>query len=296
MKSGRNHFSPQAEKVEKANEPAAWNRDWRWLSRTPPLMEASPLPDWLVEALSGPLRETAPLHRFFEGRSHHRVGLYTEALMAAALEGAEAIEEVRHGIPVRDEIRTIGELDFLFRHRDLLYHLELAVKFYLHDPATTGLGSHFVGPNRGDTFERKATRLLEHQLPLGRRAFPEVERSFLLCTGLIFYRLGESPPSTLPAHLSPDHGRGLWTTSGEFPDWVADRKPGARAAILGKPFWLGADPDRAISGIVPEVEEHFSRTRYPLLLAWDEGEGEDSPPGRRLFVVPDDWSKSDAES
>lgn len=273
------------------NSADRWKRDWQWLARRAPLIDEAPLPRSITEEWKKPLSVLAPVEAFFSPdttpRTAHRVGYYTEALVHAALLGVPGVTDLRHGLPVREEARTLGELDFLFRHEGRLCHLEVALKFYLYSAGATCLGSRYIGPNAGDTLERKAAKLLGHQLPLGRRAFPEVDASYLFCPGILFHHPGEENPAATPEFLSPGHDRGVWLRSSEFGDWLVRGNRYGRGEILRKPFWLSALPSLPIEEVASEVDRHFTTSRHPLALALSESEDTADP--MRVFVVADDW-------
>jgi hypothetical protein len=218
------------------------------------------------------------------------VGYYNEALVHSALLGVPGITDLQHSLPVREGTRTLGELDFLFRYEDQLCHLEIALKFYLYSAKETCLESHYIGPNAGDTLERKSAKLLGHQLLLGKKAFPEVAESYLFCPGILFYHPQEIAPEITPAFLSPGHGHGIWLRASEFAEWANRKNSCEVGEILRKPFWLSARPTRPIDEVVSAVESHFAESRYPVALAISSLEERNDP--KRLFVVADDWPRS----
>ncbi len=272
-----------------------WYSDWQWLAQRAPLIDQAPLPDSILEAWQNPLTEFGPVEDFFSPkttpRTAHRVGYYNEALVHSALRGVPGVTDLQHSLPVRDGTRTLGELDFLFRCEGKVCHLEVALKFYLYSANEICLGSHYIGPNAGDTLERKTEKLLRHQLLLGKQAFPEVTESYLFCPGILFYHPEESGSDTALEHtpdfLSPNHDRGFWLRASEFGDWIAQEAHFNAGKILSKPFWMSACANQAINEVVSEIEEHFAQSRYPVALALSSTDRGDEP--KRLFVVSDDW-------
>ncbi len=240
-------------------------RDLRWLVDCPDLLVTPAsirLPD---PFLTNQPIDWSPVIRFHETKSSYRVGYYVEALVQAWLGVTPGIEEIQQGIQVRKEKITLGELDFLFRRDGELQHLEVALKFYLYAPDRIANGSHFIGPNAADNFERKRDRLLTKQLPFGRLYDPEIQRSQHLVKGVIFYPEGVSEIDEMPDNLNPLHARGTW----QFYSEVKDRS----AEMMAKPFWLDLGETRAV-----ELTQPIS---HPCLFT-DES-------GYHHFVVEDSW-------
>ena len=136
------------------------------------------------------------------------------------------------GIELRAEGRTLGELDLLVSGEGEVWHLELAVKFYLCAPGRPGdAWSDWIGPNGRDRLDRKLDRMRDHQLPLGQS---EHARSHLAALGL--------PAPTRSAAVlhgvrfilaRPGACAGRWCTVAERPE---ARTRGARAdasAVVG---------------------------------------------------------------
>ncbi len=73
-----------------------------------------------------------------------------------------------HNLPVKDENRTIGEIDFIVQDErsKKLIHVELTYKFYLVDPTFSELTHQLIGPNRKDTFFRKMEKIRDKQFSL----------------------------------------------------------------------------------------------------------------------------------
>lgn len=95
-----------------------------------------------------------------------RLGHQVEFVFLQMLEAHPDYEVLAHSIQVRKGNRTIGELDFIVRHNNQVYHIELSCKFYLIDPDITEPIHRLVGPNRGDMFFTKLDKTKEQQLPL----------------------------------------------------------------------------------------------------------------------------------
>ena len=63
-------------------------------------------------------------------RSPKRLGRRFESLLTALFEQSEHVKLLGHGIVVKDQKQTIGELDYLIELPDRIIHLEVAIKFY----------------------------------------------------------------------------------------------------------------------------------------------------------------------
>ncbi|QDT13898.1 DUF1853 family protein [Stieleria marina] len=227
---------------------------------------------------------------------NRRVGKYFEHLIRFWLAEIRGVTDLEHSRQIRDVKRTIGELDFLYTdEQGRRTHLEIAVKFYLHTPDADVGGSHFIGPNAADTFDRKMSRLFDHQLPLGRQHISGITQTIAIVKGRIFYHPNNAVPRSLPAKLSPDHGQGNWIRQSEtrcFQDQPSD----SRFCVLRKPHWLAneiaaIDDDSLMSkaGIADCLERHFQQNNHPVLVSQLEMSRGHYEEANRLFVVNDEW-------
>lgn len=258
--------------------------DLQWLLDCPSLIESEMTFDF-----SAPLTNEVkwePVRRFHETKAAHRVGYYVESLIESWLVSQDTVSDLQHGIQIRREKETLGELDFLFRQGGKLHHLEVALKLYLCFPEGAENGSHFVGPNATDSFERKRDRLLDKQLPFGKAHFPEIEESSHAVKGMIFYHPTDERAVPLPASLNPLHARGLWIRESELEGFLSGFRSGQSGRILKKPFWLAAHgDDLGVEGIEEAAANHFQKWDGPVFLALFEESREVS----RVFVMPDCW-------
>ena len=266
-----------------------WRRDLRWCIESPLLID--PPGEGGVDPGELELGRDEGAAGGYQAFSGHRVGYYFESLVAHWLGDVRQVEMVAQGHQVVEGGRTLGEIDFVFRDEaGVLNHWEVAAKFFLYSEHHEVLGSHFIGPNAGDTFERKRDKLLGQQLELSRSVFPEVGRRVAFVKGRIFYHPEEQHPDELPGTMAGNHLRGTWIRFGEL-DWLA--AVAERFCILEKPHWLaperlGHDDPRLL-----QAPELVGRLRAgddrPVLLA---GLAEDRDTWReteRIFVVSDDW-------
>ncbi len=202
-------------------------RDLAWTLLSPPLIESTlqrhPLtgstwarrPPMLAEWLLEQDHQPATLIDWLAGTSR-RLGLYYERLWQFGLAHAPGISLIAANIPVRDEGRTLGELDVLFEDGEGMHHLELAVKFYLGPIDLPERAQCWVGPGAEDRLDLKLSRLEGDQLSLA----PRPQARTLLATlgaqqptsrfwmgGYLFHPAG---PATAPAGAAQEHLRGEW--------------------------------------------------------------------------------------
>ena len=223
---------------------------------------------------------------FVEERTEHRVGHYFENLIHFWLKHIRGVEIIAHRQPVRDEERTLGELDFVFRDEaGRLNHWEVAVKFYLQTTSNDG-HPKYLGPNTNDSLERKLERMRNHQLPLSGRIYNDVEIRQAFVKGWLFQPTGIDLALDVEM-LNPGHLRGGWMHAGEI-----DGKGGfdgrAQAfSVMKKPFWLTPErPYRSMDEFADCARDHFAKRTTAMHVAlFDEAREET----RRLFVVRDGW-------
>ena len=226
-------------------------------------------------------------------RVSHRVGYYVETLLEVWLGTIPGVTEIRRGIQIQDGKTTRGELDFLFQQDGRLHHLEVALKFFLHQPHAPG-GSHestseFPGPNARDNFEKKRDKILNSQLPFGRSCFPEVSESRALMKGMIFYHPQQTFATNLPEKMNPDHARGMWIRSTEW-ELLRQGFPNYSGCILQKPFWLAEKTSLSpLPELTAELQQHFSGSDSPVLLSLRLAKGNVETESIRLFVVSAAW-------
>ncbi len=270
--------------------------DLTWVINSPSLIAGGPV----VDPVDPRQVDARHLVAYFDGFSGHRVGRYFERLVLYWLRYIRRVEIVAQSLQIRDGKRTIGEIDLLFRdEQGRLTHWEIAVKFYLHVAHPQALGSHYIGPNVRDTFERKMERLFLDQLPRSERDFPDVEVRQAFVKGRIFYQPHEAVPAPPPEHLSPEHLRSEWIRAADVAA-LHDRGDTVYQ-ILEKPFWLSEQTARqgdsellSHEELVERLKEHFAtRDRCVLVAQLEAGSGSSSAAmldeTQRLFVVPDHW-------
>jgi hypothetical protein len=210
-------------------------RQLGWLVQAPTLLPCSPFHD-AGHLLQRELQaDPALLHnaatRLQSHPSPRRLGLIFEQWVAALVDASQGLERVASNLPIREQGRTLGELDMLVRDRQSgeLWHWELALKFYL------ATAEQWYGPNRHDTLARKAHHLYQQQLPRSRSNVAraqlaeqgwEVHGQALLTRGRLFYHRAIPPSGVKP---TPGHERGWWRTTDELEDgpW----------SIIERPYW-----------------------------------------------------------
>lgn len=106
------------------------------------------------------------LKRLSEINPQAALGRFAERLLAAWFAINPNFEVLAHNLQMIEDHVTLGELDFLVWEKinKRALHLEFALKFYLAH--YEGKQVSYIGPKGRDTFERKATKLVEQQLPL----------------------------------------------------------------------------------------------------------------------------------
>ena len=97
-----------------------------------------------------------------------RLGHQMEHVFTQLLVRNNAYDLVLHNKAVKEENRTIGEIDFILKHRETerLLHVELTYKFYIVDPSISEPIHRLIGPNRRDMFFTKMEKIRDKQFPL----------------------------------------------------------------------------------------------------------------------------------
>lgn len=258
---------------------------------------------WLRELDSAPEQLTA----WLEARRGRLLGHYFEALIEYWLRHWRRMTVHAVRLQVRSEERAIGEFDFLFRDRfrDIDYHWESAVKFFLRFRHPDGR-YEWLGPNPRDTLQNKLDKVFGQQLPLARdpAATPILARlgigglsSRAFIKGYLFYPAAGNwcRPDSVPPESSPRHLKGWWCHAAEA-DTLPSSKEESRWLALSRRQWLSAVRSRETSPglsrdeMLDFLRQHFTGSDKPLMLAevWRDESGlwrECS----RGFVVADHW-------
>lgn len=238
-----------------------------------------------------------------------RLGFYHEALWKLLLTEAPAIDLLGHQLAIKDGKRTLGELDFLYRHRpsQQIYHLEVAIKFYLGLPDCQGPGqpqdlARWIGPAGLDSLAIKVAHSENKQLPLSDLplARQQLELQFqqslenrslnkqLALPGVLYYPW--STPMPAPIRANPGSEQGWWLYFRTWPEFLASFTQAPWGALLEKPHWLAFPPASQLmhpKDLQHLLERHFQECGWPLHLAlFCPTQG-----WQRLFLVNDDWPK-----
>ncbi len=305
--------------------PQEW-RDLIWALNSPSLLADGHCSLAANEAADPSQIDPDEVVSFILRQPTRRVGRYFERLLYFYLSRIRRADIIASGLQIRDDSRTLGELDFVFQTRSptgsgqhsdsFLTHWETAVKFYLWCPDQTVEGSHLIGPNAADTLERKVARLLHHQLPLGQTAQAtealrnarhtldsspatvDVEKpmSQAFVKGRIFYPAqfdqshGSYTECSPPDQLSSAHLRGVWIKESQLD--LLEELPADRFAFVDKPYWLAPPEhfDLSVLTVIDRLSSHFQQSEFPQLLAYSRcpaAAGEDE--AQHVFVMPNAW-------
>ncbi len=276
-------------------------RDLKWTVECPSLIRVETGFESLVRAdLIEQLRGEDQLQEFLSPasgtESHYpRVGYYFESLVHFWLKEVCGYELVDQGKQIIRDGVTRGELDFIFRDASgQLHHLETAVKFYLHFAKEHSSGSHFIGPNSTDNFERKVKRLREHQLPMSDGLYEEPLRKWAWVKGRIFYHPLDMEPDEIPQDMNPDHSKAHWIFASQLDGW-SGWFPEKHCRLVRKPHWLSleqgetSEHDLSVDDSIDRLKKHFKGSDTPRLIACMKQEEDSMMEARRVFVVSDSW-------
>lgn len=196
-----------------------------------------------------------------------RIGRRFEAHWQWAFEHLPDWDLLAHNCQIRDGKRTLGAPDLLVRNQRDVWHIELAVKFYLCHPERSGdAPEDWVGPSVRDSLSRKLERMKTHQLPLLQGAtaqaalraqgLPLPTQTAAIVRGILFSHWQQPHPQAV----------GRWCWQRELP--LLEVLP------LSRQEWLGATP-QASWGPAPQAVSGPTQ-----VMARDS---------RRWMIVPDRW-------
>ncbi|SFH20388.1 DUF1853 family protein [Modicisalibacter xianhensis] len=243
-----------------------------------------------LEAMTGP-------------RLTGRLGHYHEVLWHFLLDSAPGTRLLAHNLPVRDDKRTLGEIDVLYSARNdpQPIHLELAIKYYLGLPQGPGAAdsqARWIGPGCADSLAIKRQRTIVSQLPLShthearavlRPYTDQTPLQHLAMPGTLFHpwSADETAGLPLPREATPEALMGDWLPIADWPAYLNGRQHW-RGAFLNKPYWLAPPREETLEDLTTltqALRAHFAQWRAPRQLALRDPAGR----WRRVFVVDDTW-------
>lgn len=263
-------------------------QDLAWAIRSPPLISGHIAhTDWwsathfeqeyqtCLPELLQLNRNPAALNQALSHVKSYRLGHYFEALIAFWLEISPNYTLLAKQLPLRDENRTLGEIDFIIRDNasGRIIHLEVSVKFYLGHNNPDDM-SNWHGPGLKDRLDIKFRHLCTHQTQISRK-YPElvpyaIDDYACLVKGRLFYPPNHDTPS---AFATAEHLHSHWY-------YKPPEKLTAVSQLiqLPKKDWLAALSNTQAS---PIYTPSLTPNRAECFAACDQ-HGEQ----QRLFIVP----------
>jgi hypothetical protein len=251
-----------------ANHRDAIERELRWLLEAQPIWSSGVDSDCvpLMKICNGSVTEIADYlaNEWAWHGAPKRLGRRFESLLTALFEQSECAKLLGHGIVVKDQKQTIGELDYLLELPDRILHLEVAIKFYagIGTADDRGKTHAWIGPSCQDRLDLKIHHLRTHQLVMSQTA---LGRQSIADEDLI----------------QPDASLGLifgyliepWEDVGHFPIainattpayWTTYREAEAAMRHLSRPYstdygWTCIERDQWIA-------PYFGQANLPLVI------------------------------
>lgn len=252
--------------------------------------------------------DPATLLAYLSMRPTHRLGVYFEQLWHFFLQHDPDIELLAHNLPVHAEGRTLGEFDCIYysKQRDCHVHLELAVKYFLGLPRSSGSitsanAQEWLGPDQRDRLATKLDQLLHRQILLGDApAAKEILQNLgvdaltreIALKGYLFQPQCDAPPP--PPGFNRACNLSYWITYDEVAAHNATLTAAA-FAILPKMRWLSpahckqSGESLSQAELLLRITQLLENDHYPLLIAALDSNGEESS---RFFVTPGHWPDS----
>ncbi len=274
-------------------------KNLKWIGETPTLalhknnLKAA----WLLGLIIKYAEKNASILPHSLSINHrNRLGFFAEEILAFALEAHPHFRVLGKGIQLKDDKTTLGELDFVFEHlpTETVYHLELAVKFYL----CFGNGTeqhHFLGPNAKDRLDIKVKRVLSHQLPLihhpKAQEFLEQQQvtsitSLAHLPGKLFYHFNENH-QRVPTGINQHCKKGVWLFQHEWKAFI-EKYGFTSFSIRPKLNWMCLNTVQSLVKSSAEIQEMIVSGEFDsprMLSAYHH----DFAP---IFVVQNNWPNS----
>lgn len=229
--------------------------------------------DWLAQ-----FRQSANIPADSSYQGNPRLGFYYQWLWQQLILEHPHYDLVAEELQLHDNKQTLGAIDFLVRNlmTGELEHWEVAIKFYL------AWEQSWPGPNAKDNLDKKAKRMLEHQLALSDHMayqqqlspiFGQVAVRRLIMQGRLFYPEDQTSQGS-GISLNPGASIGRWCYSHQLQDKIL-RPLTKREWIAPPPFSTLATPP--LTGVIS----------HPA-MAVDAQEN-------LWFVMPDHWPAQQPE-
>jgi uncharacterized protein len=259
--------------------------------------EPASLADWLQQLDL----DTRPLDTWLARSSNRRLGLYYEKLWQFALSAATGVQLLAANVAIRQDAKTLGEMDLLSRDSHGDHHTELACKFFLGPSHACGQAPlNWLGPGGQDRLGLKLAHLRQRQLTLSSRTEAQAvlasldihtPQAELWLGGYLFYPWPSG--CAMPSGAHPQHLRGHWIYQRQWLDFAV-QNPSARWLILPRSRWLApARIAQANCLSLPQLTEQLTAAgnqpspRLVVQLEWRiDGDWHEV---QRLFVVHDAW-------
>ncbi|MDV5170640.1 DUF1853 family protein [Photobacterium rosenbergii] len=239
----------------------------------PPLLDGHPFiadQRWLDEFASN-----AIIPQGIEYQGGRRLGFFYQWLWQQLITHHPCYELLAEEIQLSVDKRTLGAVDFLVNNLKTgeVEHWEVAIKFYL------AFEQRWPGPNARDDLDKKANKMLSHQLMLSahpafveqyQAQFGQISQRRLIMQGRIFYPAFDDYIGS-GIQLAAEAAQGLWCYSEQAAK--LNLKP------IAKPEWIA--PPR-YSQIAEE----------PALITVSNPTMAIAPDDKVWFVMPEHWPHS----
>lgn len=275
-------------------------------------IQSSPdLNNWLENLNKNP----SHLLQYIQQHNHQLLGSYFECLWQYYFKYGPDVSLIQHHIQVSDHKQTLGELDILAKIKQQHFHVELAVKFYLQLPGSSGLNeSDWVGPQSRDRLDIKLKKLITKQFPflfsvdtiqhLTNQKMLQDYQQTLALKGYLFQQFNQE--YKLPLSCNPPIQMGSWIHANQIQELFDSHSENPSYwALLPKHQWLGEcliDSDSAHTSInvlnkedvENQILQHFyqntnPKKKFALMLVTLSQEDRQFRELNRYFIVHDTW-------
>jgi uncharacterized protein len=213
-----------------------------------------------------------------------RLGIYAERLMAYFFKHSPYINLITHSFQVIRSGETLGEIDFIIEWKGELYHIELAVKYYLGIDDLNEF-KNWIGPSGNDNLSLKLAKALDQQLSLAKEkevmqlVDGRTIKSYLFLKGKFYTNVAQEE---LPNWMNKCASRGNYVRLSDAKDLVETSKK----AHLLRPNWM--------SDLVDVQQKNLNTTDVKYLKQQVKDFGGlhlviNENPMTTSFIVLDDW-------
>lgn len=245
------------------------------------------------------------IKNFLQLKNNILLGKYFESLVEYWFKVSKNIQLIEVSKQIKSRKATIGEIDFLIKFKERIFHVEVAGKFFLAKKNNSDI-KYFFGPNTIDNFKDKLNYIINKQLKLSesvefRETFSHLignEKVYkgLLFKGYLFFHLNNYVKNnySIPSVSGKEVSKGWWIRFSEF-DLLLRQFKESKFLILKRELWISEvfntnmNELNSADTFAKIVRSYFDNNSYPILVVIVKNENNLWIEWNRGFITSNNW-------